>query len=79
MMRLKLVVISRCSDCNVEGCENRVCVGPIPEECGLEDALAASLVALQCQECWCTFEQIPMEQQYCPICGTGRVALRGEE
>lgn len=83
MMKLKLLVISRCADCNVEGCENRVCAGSIPEGCGLEDALAdtqdTSLLALKCLECRCMFEQIPMERQYCPICGTANVEKREAE
>lgn len=36
--KTKLVVIARCADCPVEGCEDRVQCGGIPDACKLEDA-----------------------------------------
>lgn len=73
MRKCKLVVISRCSDCPVEGCEHRVRAGSIPAECALED-VPQPLDNFKCNVCRAVFAQVPMERPYCPVCGTRDVS-----
>lgn len=72
MRKCKLVVISRCSDCSVLGCENRAHSGDIPEACALEDVPQA-MDKFQCNNCRAHFSQVPMERPYCPVCGVADV------
>lgn len=67
--RRKIVVIGKCPECPIDGCEHRAMCGPIPEECALEDAQAA-LNNLYCNRCHLTFSQTPLTKPYCPVCGT---------
>lgn len=69
MRRFKIVVISRCADCPVELCEDRVVCGDIPQGCALEEA-PLELDQWQCQHCRAHFRQIPLVTPYCPVCGS---------